>query len=77
MACQDHVTCVIGDDGVRVSCGIVEELFDFLHGLFGRFGLLGCDGSKGCKHGWVDSSSVVEESTCYFLDKLFVGWAEW
>ena len=65
---------MVGDDGVRVSCGIVEELFDFLHGLFGWVGLLGGDGAEGCKHGGVDSPSVVEEGTCYFLDKFLVGW---
>ena len=79
VACQYHVACVVGDDGVKVSGGIIEEFFYLLHCLFGGVCLLGGDGAKcrDCEHFGISCSCVVKESTCYFLDKLFVGWDEW
>ncbi len=42
---EDHVTCLIGEDGVLMTCPVVEEQFDVFHGFFGGFGLGGCDGT--------------------------------
>ncbi len=42
---EDHVTCLIGEDGVLMACCIVEEQFDVFHGFFGGFGLGGCNGT--------------------------------
>ncbi len=42
---ENHVACVEGDDGLLLGGGIVEELFDTLHGLFGWGILLCCDGA--------------------------------
>ncbi len=36
---EDHVTCLIGEDGVLMACRIVEKQFDVFHGFFGGFGL--------------------------------------
>jgi hypothetical protein len=36
---EDHVTCLIGEDGILMACRVVEEKFDVLHGFFGGFGL--------------------------------------
>ncbi len=40
MAWEDHVACVIGDDCVGMSSGVVEKLRDLGHGVLGRVCLL-------------------------------------
>ncbi len=42
---EDHVTCLIGEDGILMACRVVEEQFDVFHGFFGGFGLGGRDGT--------------------------------
>ncbi len=42
---EDHVTCLIGEDGILMACCVDEERFGVFHGSFGGFGLGGCDGT--------------------------------
>ncbi len=42
---EDHVTCLIGEDGILMACHVVEEQFDVFHGFFGGFGLGGRNGT--------------------------------
>ena len=47
---EDHVTCLIGEDGVLMACRVVEEQFDVFHGFFGGFGLGGRNGTYCGEH---------------------------
>ena len=49
---EDHVTCLIGEDGVLMARRIIEEQFDVCHGFFSGFGC----------------SAVVEKSAQNLLD---------
>ncbi len=40
MAGEDHVACVVGDDCVGMSGGVVKKLRDLDHGVLGRVCLL-------------------------------------
>ena len=60
---------MVGDDGVRVSGGVREELFYMLHCVFSGVCLLGGDGVECDEHCGIYRLCVVEESTCYFLEK--------
>jgi hypothetical protein len=42
---EDHVTCLIGEDGILMARRVVEEQFDVCHGFFVGFGLGGRDGT--------------------------------
>jgi len=45
-----HIARLIGEDGVLVARCIVEEQFDVVHGFFGGFGLIGCNGTECREH---------------------------
>ena len=59
-----------------MGCGVVKELLDFGHCVFGGVSLLSGDGSKDRKHGGTDGASIVKKGTCDFLGIVFVGRAE-
>ncbi len=42
---EDHVTCLIGEDGVLMACCIVKEKIDVFDGFFGGFSFGGCNGT--------------------------------
>ena len=69
-----HFTWFVLDACIRMCYGVAKELL-LVNGLFdicpGRCGESWCgDGANGCKHGVVDSTSVIEEGTDDFLGKL-------
>ena len=59
---EDHVTCLIGEDGVLMACRKVEEKFDVIHGFFGGFGLGEHDGTQCGEHCGIHCSTIVENS---------------
>jgi hypothetical protein len=42
---ENHVTCLIGEDGVLMARPLVEEQFDVCHDFFVGFGLSGHNGT--------------------------------
>ena len=70
-----HFTWFVLDACIRMCYGVAKE-FLLVNGLFdiypGRCGESWCagDGTNGCKHGVVDSTSIIEEGTDDFLGKL-------
>ena len=76
VACQDHVACMVGDDGVGVGGGVVQELLHFFHCVFSWRCLLSREQSKSGEHRYVEGTGVIKESADDFLNKLFVLGAE-
>ena len=76
MGGKNHVTGSVCDNCIGVSCSVVEEFFYFFHCVLGRFGLLGGDGAKCCKHGAVHGSCIIEECSCDLLDEFCVFFSE-
>ena len=73
---QNHIAGVVCDDGVRVSCDIVEELVDIIHcGLCGC-GLLHGEGPKRGEYREIDGACIVKENSYDFLNDFFVGLGE-
>ncbi len=46
VCCEDHVTCLVGHDGVGMCERIVQELFDLDHCVLGGICLLGGNGAQ-------------------------------
>ena len=67
VACQDHIACVVSDDGVGVGSGVVQKLLYFCHCVFSWRCLLSSERSKCGEHGYVKGAGVIN-----FLNKLFV-----
>ena len=65
---EDHVAWVVANGGDWMRGSVVEEVGDFSHGEFCRFGL-GCgDCAKGDEHREVDGDGIVEEGAHDALD---------
>ena len=73
---QDHGACSIGDAGILVCHGIVQELVDSLQCVLCGVCLLGGEGTECCEHGTVNGSGIVEKYSNDLLDKGFVLFAE-
>ncbi len=76
MCCKDHVTCLVGHDGIRICGRVVQELFDLDHCVLGGICLLGGNGTQSSKHCAVDASCIVEECADYLLNVLLVLFGE-
>ncbi len=74
VCCEDHVTCLVGHNGIGVCGRIVQELLDLDHCVLGGIRLLGGNGSQSIKHCAVNASFIVENvpttSWTYFLSSL-------
>ncbi len=69
---KDHVTCVLRDDYIRMSRGIVQKLSYLFHCVLSRVHLL-CSNRPQCrKHGAVDTLCIIEERANDLLDDFFV-----
>ena len=73
---QHHIAGVVCDNGVWVSCDIVEELVDILHCVLSEGGLLHGEGPDCGDHCDIDGARVVEEDSYYLLDEFLVSLGE-
>ena len=71
---QEHVTGAEADRGIRMRCGIVEEVGEIPKGFLHGVGLLGSEGAKDGEHGQVDGAGLEQEHTDDFLEEFFVSW---
>ncbi len=46
VCCKDHVTCLVGYNGIRMCERIVQELFDLDHCVLSKICLLGGNGAQ-------------------------------
>ncbi len=76
MCCKDHVTCLVGHNGIGVCGCIVQELLDLDHCVLGGICLLGGNGAQSSEHCAVDASCIVEEHADYLLNILLVLFGE-
>jgi hypothetical protein len=76
VCCEDHVTCLVGHNGIGVCGHVVQELLDLDHCVFGGICLLGDNGAQSSKHCTVDASCIVEERANYLLNILLVLFGE-
>ncbi len=76
MCCKDHVTCLVGYNGIRMCNHMVQELFDLDHSVLGGICLLGGNGAKSSYHCAVDASCIVEERADYLPNILLVLFGE-
>jgi hypothetical protein len=76
VCCKDHVTCLVGHDGIGMCERVVQELFDLDHGVLGGSRLLGGNGAQSRWHCAVDASCIVEERANYLLNVLCVLFGE-
>ncbi len=76
MCCEDHVTCLVGHNGIRMCGRVVQKLFDLDHCVLGGILLLGGNGAQSSKHCSVDASCIVEERADYLLNILLVLFGE-
>jgi hypothetical protein len=78
VCCEDHVTCLVGYDGIGMCERIFQELFDLDHCVLGGICLLGGNGAQCSEHCAVDALCIVEECAEYLLNVLLVlfeeGW---
>ncbi len=72
MCCKDHVTCLVGHNGIGVCGRIVQELLDLDNCVLGGIRLLGGNGAQSSKHCAVDALCIVEECANYLLNILLV-----
>ena len=72
----NHVTCGVPNGGVAIRIGIVEEPQGCIVGLFGGLRLLGREGTKGDKHGGINSVGVIEECANYLLHEVNGLWGQ-
>ena len=72
-----HVTGLVTDGDLWMSGGVVEEVDDFVHCIYGGVGLLGGYFTKGDKHGEIKGDGDVKEGSDNLLDFLFVGARKW
>jgi hypothetical protein len=68
MTRKDHVTCVVRDDCIRMSRGIVQKLSYLFHCVLSQDYLLCSDRPRCRKHGAVDASFIIKESANDLLD---------
>ncbi len=65
---KDHVTCVLHDDCIRMSRGIVQKFLDLFHCVLSQVCLL-CSERKQChEHSAVNTSCIIKESANDLLD---------
>jgi hypothetical protein len=76
VCCEDHVTCLVGHNGIGVCGRVVQELLDLDHCVFGGICLLGGNGAQSSKHCAVDALCIVEECANYLLNILLVLFGE-
>ncbi len=77
VCCEDHVTCMVGHNGIGVCGRVVQELLDLDHCVLGRgIRLLGGNGAQSSKHCAVDALCTVEECADYLLNILLVLFGE-
>ncbi len=76
MCCKNHVTCLVGHDGIEMCGCVVQELFDLDHCVLGGIHLLGGNGAQSSKHCAVYTSCIVEEHANYLLNILLVLFGE-
>jgi hypothetical protein len=76
VCCKDHVTCLVGHNGIMVCGHVVQELLDLDHCVLGGICLLGGNGAQSSKHCAVDASCIVEEHADYLLNILLVLFGE-
>ncbi len=76
MCCKDHVTCLVGHDGIGMCGCIVQKLFDLDHYVLGGICLLGGNGAQCSEHCAVDASCIVEERANYLLNVLLALFGE-
>ncbi len=76
VCCEDHITCLVGHDGIGMCGRVVQELFDLDHYVLGGICLLGGNGAQSSKHCAVDASCIVEERADYLLNVLLVLFGE-
>ncbi len=78
VCCKDHVTCLVGHNGIGICERVVQELFlfDLDHCVLGGIRLLGGNGAQSSKHCAVDASCIVEERANYLLNVLLVLFGE-
>ena len=73
---ENHVACFEVENYVGMGGGVVEELADFSHCVFGRGGLLHGEGTKGHEYRHVDGTSVINVDANDSLDNVLVCLAE-
>ncbi len=76
VCCKDHVTCLVGHDGIGMHGCVVQELFDLDHCVLFGIRLLGGNGAQSSKHCAVDVWSIGEERANYLLHVLLVLFGE-
>jgi hypothetical protein len=76
VCCKDHVTCMVGHNGIRVCGRVVQQLLDLDHCVLGGICLLGGNGAQSSKHCAVNASCIVEERADYLLNILLVLFGE-
>jgi hypothetical protein len=65
---EQHITCIVADDGIGIIVEIVHEHVGDGDGVGSRLGLLGSDFVEGRENAWVDCAAVVEEGAADGLD---------
>ncbi len=76
VCCEDHVTCLVGYDGIGMCRRVVQELFYLDHCVLGGICLLGGNGAQSSKHCAVNAPCTVEECANYLLNVLLVLFGE-
>ncbi len=76
VCCEDHVTCLVGCNGIGMCERIVQELFDLDHCVLDGICLLGGNRAQSSKHCAVDALCIVEECADYLLNVLLVLFGE-
>jgi hypothetical protein len=75
---EDHVTCQVGYNGIKMCGHVVNELFDLDHCVLGGICLQGGNGAQCSEHCAVDALCIIEEHANYLLNALLVlvgeGW---
>jgi hypothetical protein len=76
VCCKDHVTCVVGHDGIRMRGRVVQEMFDLDHCVLCMICLLGGNGAQSSKHCAVNALYIIEEGADYLLNVLLILFGE-
>ncbi len=72
MTSEDHVTCMVHEDCIRMSRDIVQKLAYLFHRVLSRVCLLCSDRPQCRRHGAVNTLCIIEESVDDLMEEYFV-----
>ena len=70
MCLEDHVAGAVHDLGIRIACGIIQEMVSGFEGCFGAVDSRHGDVVECVEHGVIDRTGVKKKFSRDFLDEF-------